>query len=585
MDITSFDTETTSLDIYRGARVFSYSICDTDGQTGVMRLDHKDKFKRDVARWSLHDVVNKNDSMLAIHNAIFDIGACRQSGIPFQDGRAIADTMVMSHILRSNARSHALDELAWELGGYEKGLDKEVNKIAKKVGGYKYVPKHIMEKYQRLDAERCMALYLTLWPRIQAERAHLENYKVELDMIWTTLRMVERGVLLKQDRVLDLLSWLDEELEMAVKELEHIAGRYINPDSPPQIAKLLYKEIGLPIIKRTDTGLPSTEKEVLFELHAAHQHPVLHCIAKFRSYSGARKSLLNYLGYVDENSVIHPNIRPTGAKTGRQSISQPALMGVSKEAVLLNPYPVPSRQCFGPRPGNVWFCIDYKGIQALLLVGRSGDEEGIKIFKSGRSMHDVAASIFYGNRYKNQKDPVKKKQLYNSAKNANFAKPFGAGMTKMLRTLGLPKTKASRVKAYEARFPRYCGLNRVLRDEVKESGYITTTHGRQLYMPKKDAYMGANYFAQGEEACIMKRAEIRVDNYLEGATGGEAGLVFPIHDEIVIEYPRKMLPDAPEVIGQVCKLMTDFPEINVPLGVDVKVATVDWSKTEEVSYD
>jgi DNA polymerase I-like protein with 3'-5' exonuclease and polymerase domains len=117
--------------------------------------------------------------------------------------------------------------------------------------------------------------------------------------------------------------------------------------------------------------------------------------------------------------------------------------------------------------------------------------------------------------------------------------------------------------------------------EARSYGYVTTIHGRRLYVPHSKPYVGTNYKIQGSAAEILKVAQNRVHHYLEEKTQGAAGLILPIHDEIIIEWPRSILYKAPKMLAKVHELMTDFPKLDAPLDVGVEVATHDWSKKED----
>lgn len=572
----SFDVETTGLNIYRGDKIFAYA-AHNGRRAQVVRFD---KGERREGRKRLARLLRSKDTLIG-HNLLFDFGACRQSGFRIKDGRAFEDTFLLANIIDNDRQSYALDQICWELGEYSRDIDERVKKLGRDLGTYQAIPVKLFNKYQELDVERALVLW-EIYKDELSDPAVRDNYDVEKRLIWVALRMMENGVRIFPERTQALIDDLSKKIERSRKRLNKLAGREVNPRSPKQLIKLLYEDLSLPIVKRKKkTGNPSTEKEVLFELFELTRNPILRELGRLRSFGAGVKQLQSYLDARDVDDIIHPSIRPSGSnedgtRTGRQSISDPNLMGVQKDTSRLNPFPIPSRACFGPKEGTVWFCVDYAGIQAILLVGRSGDTRAMEIFRQGGSMHDAAAKIFYGKRYKGKS---KSKALYGAAKNANFAKPFGASREKMMRTLGLASDRT--IIEYEKTFPQYCGVNAALREEVQENGYITTTHGRKLKMLKRKSYMGANYFAQGEEACIMKRAEIRVDDYLQEATGGEARLLMPIHDEIIIEYPEDRLSDAPEILREISERMTNFPEIPVPLSVDVKLVRENWGGGEE----
>jgi DNA polymerase-1 len=130
---------------------------------------------------------------------------------------------------------------------------------------------------------------------------------------------------------------------------------------------------------------------------------------------------------------------------------------------------------------------------------------------------------------------------------------------------------------FKRRFPGYADMARKFAAFVSEHGYVDTLFGRRLYLPRNKPYVGTNYVIQGSEAGVLKRAQIRVDEYLRRATGGEAGIILPIHDELIIEWPRARLTEARGCLRDVIALMVDFPQSSVPLEVDVKIGTRDWA--------
>jgi DNA polymerase-1 len=355
----------------------------------------------------------------------------------------------------------------------------------------------------------------------------------------------------------------------------------------------------MPVLKSTNGGLPSVDKEVLQELMEEHPHPVLDMVLRYRSWRRGSSILAGYVKEADEGDIIHPNIRTNGARTGRESCARPNLQNVEKTGVLLNPYPVPARKAFRPRPGYVNFHVDYAGIELRLLVHYSRDPKLIaEIKKPGGDPHLLAAKIFYPpmrrvelDRFRELPESIQRgirawdeksaefKTLRGASKNCNFARPYGASWRKMCATLGLPEALGkARCARYEQEFPRLVNLSRDISQEVRATGGVETVFGRWLWVPKDKAYVGTNYLIQGTAAEILKRAQVRVHKMLEELTSGEMRLLLPIHDELIVECPAKRLGDAVEVWRKLREAMIDFPQFSVPLEVEVEIAYVDWSK-------
>ncbi len=592
--ILAYDVETTSLYPYHGGEVFAYSTCDQAGRTAVQRIDGS-KLRQLRGRKKLAEVWDDKNKHIAksCHNLKFDLTyTMKELGRDLR-GHNLHCTHKMSHILQSHHSTHALKELTWELAGYSRDDEFQVKKYARQIKDYSKVPEHVMNRYQANDAERGMLLQQFFYPKIQANPQYMEIYQMELDLIRVTIPMEARGVRIVPQRCRKLISWMEKRTEILREQIDHFAGRHINPNSDRDLRKLLFVKLGMPVLERTDkTKEPSTKKAVLLQLREDHDHPALDAIVAYRSYMKGVTTIQSYIDLSDDDGILHSDINTCGAATARQSSSHPNLQNVSKTGVLLNPFPVPARRVFAPRPGYVNLHIDFAGIEMRLIVFVSRDSKMLKIFNTpGESnldptcdVHAAAAAAFYGRRFTDlaMKDP-KRKTLRNGAKNANFAKPYGASGIKIGKILGVsPKEGIAATKRYEREFPRTANLVGIMAGQVREYGYIETTFGRRLYVPKNMSHMGGNYSIQGEAAEILKRAEIRVHHYLENATGGEAKMILPIHDEIVVEYPRARLSDLPGILRDIRKMMIDFPQYDVPLDVECEISTTNWESLQEI---
>jgi len=442
----------------------------------------------------------------------------------------------------------------------------------------------VMDPYQRADAERTMLLFKGFYPRVIRE-GYGEIYETERRLAWTTLAIEERGVMVDRTRCLETMDWLRRAAEGALAEFRGITGiTGSSPSKALELAHILFEKMGFPSGKRTKGGGRSTDKFVLMELRERTRHPIFDAIFKHRSYSRGVKTLAGYLDLCDGDDVIHPSIHPYQAATGRAGCSKPNLFNVETEGRLVNPFPIPARRAFRPKPGCVNFHLDYKGIQARIFIDHSKDPEFLRILREGGDPHEAAAEEFYGERFKGECDPARRKNMRDAAKNGNFGVAFGAAAVKLALILGLSPAEAEPgYRRYKARFPGLAELNRCDSDFVREYGFVLTTFGRKLSLPRSKPYVGTVYVTQGDEAGIMKRAENRVHEYLERATGGEAGIILPIYDELIIEWPRARLGEASACLRDVVALMTDFPQFGVPLKVKVEISTREW--TRKKPYD
>jgi DNA polymerase-1 len=294
----------------------------------------------------------------------------------------------------------------------------------------------------------------------------------------------------------------------------------------------------------------------------------------------------SYIDLAHAGDILHANINTLGARrTHRQSSSNPNLQNVAKEMSMKNPYPIAARECFGCKPGYVQFFFDYAGIEACLIADWVQETEMLDIIARGDSIHDVCAPLWYAweGMYERETDPKKKKVLRDAGKNASFATPYGCTMTKAAATLNLSFEAAQLGwRLMHERFPRYCNFTVDIIKSVKKDGYIQSRFGPKLYVPLDKAYSGANYIIQHMAAKILKRAEIKVDKYLKDEWNNDIRLVLPVHDELIFDYPRKLLKYQDAVLHNISELMCDQPEIKVKLRTETKCSTTVWSRTSAV---
>jgi DNA polymerase-1 len=586
-DHLAVDVETTGTDPWGSARIFSYSVTDWYGYTEIFRSCHKDFLRLlkhlfrllTSSRAGAYNAAHR--PTLIFHNAHFDLRFIgKLLGRPVWREVEFHDTMLLSHIVRNNHYSHALEDLAFDLAGWPK-VDAKIAKIAKEVGGYHKVPEAAMDAYQTADGQRTMLLFRWLWPLVQKDKKWLDCYQTELEMVRCALEMENRGVKLSPSRTEALRKELMEEVSELKGRLQRLAWEGFNPKSVYDLRKLLFEDWGVKSRKMTKKGSRSVDKHVLLKIREEADDPrkeIIDGILKHNSYQTGVAILKGYLESA-HGGIIHPNINTCAAVTSRQSISNPNLHNVSKEDVLLNPFPVPARRCFVPRSGYVNLHVDFSGIEMRLLIHYSKDPVMIQCILEERDPHDLAALVFYQDRWKEAHGEERKK-LRGAAKNANFATPYGAGAEKIVQTLGLPQDEGTRAfDRYKARFPTLTHLSKIIAKQVYNYGHVETAFGRRLYVPKYEAYMGLPYVIQGTAAEILKRAQIRIHKLNRSAANWQhCYLILTIHDEVVLEFPLQQIEEIHNYMSLIRELMTDFHQFSVPLEVEMALVVSDWSK-------
>lgn len=595
--VVSFDIETTGIDP-REAKIFSFCIGHADGTSEVYRLDTKNKMKNRRGWQRLQALFYDPSTAKIAHNYKFEYKFLISAGIKIPDNTVWHDTMLMSRILRNLAPSHALDYLAWEIGGYEietpfgtfnsKEIDEKVKRQAESRGGrYDRVDKELMYWYQVADAERPVLLYL-VW--INEFRKNSKLYKDYINEILTTAvtaQMENVGVTLDWDNANGLSEELEEKLDKLQADSFEYFGEYINLNSDPKVRRLLFKRYRLPVLAKTKSKLPSTNKETLVELAKRYpeHHTAIHLILQYRAYTNALSMLQGYMERAKADGTIYPTVNSCQARTHRQSGENPNMQNVSKGLPdpEKNPYPVIMRHVF-KAPQGYFLCLgDYSGIEMRLIIELAACQEMIEAIARGESPHVIACRLFYGDMFKSKKENP---NLYQFGKNAHFALGYGAGFHKLAKTLGVPEEQGMEgLLTYRERFPEIAFLNRNVAKTIKHQGFVTSPFGNKLYVPVKKAYSGLNYLIQCTAAKILKRAEVTMSHYFKEQWDNRVQLQMVIHDEVILKFERSLLPHRDEILYDVSKLMCDMPEIKIPLEVEWKKTTTTWKRAKGFDLD
>lgn len=590
------DYETTGLNPFGGARVFAYCIGHHDGHVDRYRLDTSNKTANRDNRKRLVDFWQDTSLVKVAHNIKYEIEMTMAEGIRIPKTTVMHDTMIQSQVLRNLAPSHKLSVLAWELRDPEryhfgnrtfnsKELDQFVHAEGKRLGGFDKIDDRLMEVYQVADGQRPMLLHRLWLPILYAREQVYSDYQNEIALIRATADMESYGIAIDPDACRDLVRWLEDSLDNVQQQTYKLLGRFVNLGSPSQLIRLLYGELGFPIYEFTKSKQPSVDKEVVTQLRndfPTHEMVgVLDLVLQHRSYTKGLANIQSYLEFADANNIIHPNIGTNRAKTGREGCSNPNLQNVEKDRESeKNPYPVPARQCFVSRVDHLMYFPDYSGIELRLIIEAAQCVKMMQLLKSGRHPHVVFCEMFYGDLWVSKKvTPA----VYDHGKNGHFCLCYGGSKSKLAATLGLtPEYIVPGLSQYTAEFPEIRYLVRDGISKVSKIGYVETPFGRVLWLEPDKIYGWLNYFIQGTAAGILKRAQVKIHEYLSTVWAGSGiALVLPIHDELVISYPRAMLRYRDEILGHISWLMTDMPEIKVALEVEWKGTTWSWDKAKE----
>lgn len=589
-NFVSFDVETTGT---KGkpiseTDIFAYCVTDRYGNTEVWRMDTDDN-DHNEAGWSrLRKLFSDPKTAIIAHNYKYELAMLRKHEIFIHPKIVWHDTMLMSRMLRNLWPSHALDYAPYVLCNYPKKYDEIVDRQAKARGGrYDRVDEHVMHRYQICDGERTMILFLTWIKEFESDDQLYMDYIVEIETVKVTYEMEQFGIEIDWDESNKLIAELEEKLDKLTQEVYDHLGEYVNLHSDVVVRRLFYKKYRFPVVKLSkQSKKPAIDKDVIKQLKdMGYDDPILDMVLKWRTWSNALSMIKGYQEKADENGIIYPTINTCQAKTRRQSGENPNMQNVSKEVKLDNPYAVPARRCFRTRKGAVLFFVDYAGIEMRLMIGRANSEKMIEVMRTGGNVHEVACKLFFPEKFRSKKLD---KPLYDVGKNGHFALPYGCSPKQLGRTLKMANPAVEGAAAFERyanEFPEIAFLSKAVSTEVLENGYVQLPFGSRLYVPLSKAYAGLNYLIQGTAALILKRAEIMVAKYFEEHWDNRLRLMLPIHDELVFHFPRELLHRRDEILWDISRLMTDIPEINVPLEVEYKRTTSTWDRAHGIGFN
>jgi DNA polymerase-1 len=381
---------------------------------------------------------------------------------------------------------------------------------------------------------------------------------------------VERGGVLLDEEQLKLQS---RELEKRLHELEQeaysLAGEEFNLGSPKQLQQIFFEKLGLPVIKKTPKGQPSTAEPVLQEL--ALDYPLPRVIMEYRGLSKLKSTYTDQLPKQIAQSTgrIHTSYHQAVTATGRLSSSDPNLQNIpirTQEGRRV-------RRAFIAPDGYKIMAADYSQIELRIMAHLSQDKGLIHAFNNGLDIHKSTAAEVFGGSVSEVSDDHRR-----SAKAINFGLIYGMSAFGLSRQLNISRGAAQ--DYIDLYFDRYPGVKDYMdrtRALAAEQGYVETIFGRRLYLPEIRASnfqrrqaaerTAINAPMQGTAADIIKKAMITVHGWL-ASSNLDTRMTMQVHDELVLEVPEG---NVQEVASGVEKLMSGAVELCIPLVVEAGV--------------
>jgi DNA polymerase I len=575
--LVALDTETTSLDEMQ-ARIVGISFAVTEGEAAYIPLTHNyadapEQLNFDAVMAQLKPWLEDEQARKVGQHIKYDAHVFANHSITVRG--YVHDTLLQSYVLEAHL-NHSLERLAERHLGrkglsYEDVCGKGAHQIA-----FAQVDVQKATEYSGEDSEMTLGVHQVLWPQLEASQEQRFVYEaIEMPVSALLLRIERNGVLIDSALLARQSRELGERMLALEQEAHQLAGQPFNMGSPKQIGDILFNRLGLPVKKKTATGAPSTDEEVLQELAADYPLPAK--ILEHRSFSKLKGTYTDKLPLMVNSSTgrVHTSYAQAVAVTGRLSSNDPNLQNIP----IRTPEGRRIREAFIPPPGHRLASADYSQIELRIMAHISGDEGLTRAFAQGLDVHRATASEVFSVPL----DAVSSEQR-RYAKTINFGLIYGMGAFGLSQALGIEQKAA---KDYIDRyFTRFAGVKRYMdatKASAAELGYVQTHFGRRIYLPEIKGGSGPrragaerqaiNAPMQGTAADLIKLAMIAVQRELD-AQNKATKIIMQVHDELVFEVPDA---EVDWVRAQVPRLMAGVAQFSVPLLAEVGVGN-NWDE-------
>jgi DNA polymerase-1 len=576
-ELTSIDTETTALDPMV-AQIVGLSLSVEPGRAAYVPLAHRGpdapvQLPRDEVLAKLKPWLESAEHKKVGQHLKYDEQVLANYGIEM---RGIEhDTLLQSYVLESH-RTHDMDSLALRHLGiktikYEEVAGKGASQI-----GFDEVALEQAAEYAAEDADITLRLHQALYPQVAAEKVLDHVYRAIEVPTSRVLRKMERtGVLIDAEKLRQQSSEIATRLIQLESEAYTLAGGEFNLGSPKQIGQIFFEKLELPVVKKTPSGAPSTDEEVLQKL--AEDYPLPKILLEHRGLSKLKSTYTDKLPRMvnAQTGRVHTNYAQAVAVTGRLASNDPNLQNI----------PVRTgegrriREAFIAPPGHKLVSADYSQIELRIMAHISGDESLLRAFSQGEDIHRAtAAEIFSVTPLEVSSDQRR------VAKVINFGLIYGMSAFGLASNLGITRDAAKMyIDRYFARYPGVARYMDETRLSAKAKGYVETVFGRRLWLPEINGGNGPrrqgaeraaiNAPMQGTAADLIKLSMIAVQNWIEESKIGTR-MIMQVHDELILEVPDAELS---EVRKRLPELMCGVAELKVPLVAEVG-AGLNWEE-------
>ncbi len=570
-ELIAFDTETDGLD-YMTANLVGLSFAVEEGKAAYLPvahdyLDAPSQLDRNEVLARLKPLLEDENKAKVGQNLKFDASILARYDIQMQGIKH--DTMLASYVLNSVGGKHDMDSLALRFLqhsciSFEQLAGKGKNQLT-----FNQIDLAQAGEYAAEDADVTLRLHHTIYGEIEKDAALKSIYEsIEVPLVPVLSRMERTGVLIDAAKLKTQSVEITARLAELEKNAYDMAGEEFNLSSPKQLQAILFEKMSLPVVKKTPSGAPSTNEEVLQEL--ALDYPLPKVILEYRGLAKLKSTYTDKLPRMINKATgrVHTSYHQAVTATGRLSSTDPNLQNIP----IRNEEGRRIRQAFIAPQGWKIVAIDYSQIELRIMAHLSNDKALVDAFKEGKDIHASTAAEILGLSI----DQVSSEQR-RRAKAVNFGLIYGMSAFGLAKQLGIPRREAQEyMDTYFERYPSVMQYMENTRTHASEQGYVETLFGRRLHLPEIKSSNGMRRKAaeraainapmQGTAADIIKKAMLLVDEWIESEGHGRVRLLMQVHDELVLEVEESSLT---EIESKIQNLMESAADLSVPLVAEV----------------
>ncbi len=454
----AIDTETDSVQTVSANMLgISLSVAENEGCYIPIGHDYEgcpEQLSMDEVITVLGPVIEENQDKIVGQNLKFDIPILSRYGINIT--KFLADTMLMSYVLNSTATRHGMDRLADYYLNYTTTKYTDVTGTASKQISFAQVKLDVATDYAAEDADITLRLYNVLSPLLK-EKPIQEKLLEDLEypLVHVLSRVEQNGAKIDKKKLANHSKELSEKIDELSSAAFKIAGEEFNLDSPKQLLEILYEKLGLPVLKKTPKGQPSTNEDTLQRLSEEYELPKI--ILQYRTLAKLKSTYTDSLINIENPKTkrIHTSYQQAVTSTGRLSSTEPNLQNIPIKTAEGRRI----REAFVPEKGNILISADYSQIELRIMAHLSDDKNLTNAFNNDIDVHSSTAAEVFGVSIEDVSQDQRR-----SAKAINFGLMYGMSAFGLTRQLGIPRGEAQ--EYLDTYFARYTGVRDYM-DNIK----------------------------------------------------------------------------------------------------------------------